>query len=102
MTIEFGRSEAIVKVNDRDFDSAVFEADPNSDEEIIYTEGLYIREGHITNLRHGRAYGSVDAVVAEAELSDGTVKDVIFYDGSPESVYILLTLAADEGEYYER
>ncbi len=96
VTIEFGDNEAIIKVNDRDFDTAVFDADANSEDEIIYTEGLYIRDGHITNLRHGRAYGHADVVVAEAELSDGTVKDVIFYDGSPESVYIGVMLAADE------
>jgi len=94
--IRFQDQVLSVFINDREFSSSPYQADKNSDEQIIESEGAYIRTGKIKNLRLDHDLGPGNYIVGELELFDGTKEEIVFSNDSEDCYYIALDRIAKE------
>jgi hypothetical protein len=89
VVLYFDSSEVTVSINGREYQKAPYTADKNDYEnQIVYTDGLFCRDGWVKELRFAEGFQRDRQLVAELVGSDGSKQSIIFHTGSEEYLYL--------------
>ena len=85
----FDDSSVTVFINGREYQKAPYTADKNDYEnQIVYTDGLFCRDGWVKELRFAEGFQRDRQLIAELVGNDGSKRSVIFHTGSEEYLYL--------------
>jgi hypothetical protein len=78
-----------VMLNGRTLMETAYSADPNSyEEQIVYFDGIFCRDGWVKELRYEPRYGRDNCLIGDLTANDGSKQEIVFHTGSEENLYI--------------
>ena len=88
VVLEVDGAKISVSINGRPSDEGGYAADPNDYEgQIVYTDGLFCRDGWISDLRFEQIPGYDQRLSGTLIRQDGSQTEVIFHTGSEDTLY---------------